>query len=300
MLSNKTENLKTRKIMNKPLLAIIFIMLLSNFICAQNSPLSGYGSSSVIEEISSDYGSSYKIHITLPPNYDSLKTYKSIYYLDAWWLSDIVKGANALNYLAGHTEAVILIGVSIDGDQNAWHQHRNYDYTPSPYNIERMKISMSGGTALMNDETTGNGPLFYEFLKDSLIPFIESKYKCDSSSRTLLGHSLGGLFGYYALMSQDYTFMNYILLSPSLWWNKSEFINESAIKNISKPVQVYFAYGSSENILITKSNKRAIGLIKLVANDNIHFINKTFEGLNHNSILPSAIYDSINELYPLK
>jgi enterochelin esterase-like enzyme len=45
----------------------------------------------------------------------------------------------------------------------------------------------------------GQADRFSDFLKDELIPQIESEYSTDSSKYVLMGHSLGGLNTHYTI-----------------------------------------------------------------------------------------------------
>ncbi len=46
---------------------------------------------------------------------------------------------------------------------------------------------------------SGNGLGFMEFLRQELIPLIETDYRSDPTDRTLLGHSMGATFALYTL-----------------------------------------------------------------------------------------------------
>ncbi len=60
---------------------------------------------------------------------------------------------------------------------------------------------------------------FAVFLKDELIPVIESRYPADPSRRCFAEYSLGGLLGVYLLTADPEMFQYYLLGSPSLWFN---------------------------------------------------------------------------------
>lgn len=67
----------------------------------------------------------------------------------------------------------------------------------------------------------GNADNFYKFIKDS----IAHQYDANSASRTLIGHSYGGLFGVYISTLDSCFFDTVYALSPSLWINRSNFIH---------------------------------------------------------------------------
>lgn len=63
-------------------------------------------------------------------------------------------------------------------------------------------------------QTTG-APLFYQFITTDLVPFIETQYRVRPASRTLVGHSFGGLFVGLALFMDRVGgkyFANFVML----------------------------------------------------------------------------------------
>lgn len=72
----------------------------------------------------------------------------------------------------------------------------------------------------------GGSDDFISFLKTEVKPFIEKNYKA-SQEATLIGQSLGGLLATQVLMQEPDLFSNYIIVSPSLWWNKQTLVNSA-------------------------------------------------------------------------
>lgn len=64
----------------------------------------------------------------------------------------------------------------------------------------------------------GGADKFLSFIADELLPTIDRTYRT-RPYRVLIGHSLGGLFGLYALLNRPEVFNGYLLISPSLWWD---------------------------------------------------------------------------------
>ena len=50
------------------------------------------------------------------------------------------------------------------------------------------------------------------------MPYIESHYSTDTV-KTIVGQSLGGLFATEILFEKPEMFTNYLIVSPSLWWD---------------------------------------------------------------------------------
>lgn len=183
--------------------------------------------------LSTSNGAKYNIKVALPQNYNpETQKYATIYVLDgdenfsfvAEKCQTISRDFDAANTL------VVAIGYGND---------RAVDYTP----VEGGGGAVKGG---------GGAEKFMLFIKNELVPKMENEYGADSSrmSRTILGHSFGGLFGAYAFANHNEVFGNYLLLSPSLWYaNEIVFTLEQENRNINKnnPQLVFLGLGEMEN-----------------------------------------------------
>lgn len=181
-------------------------------------------------QIESSYASAtYDIKIALPENYDPQnKKYATIYLLD---------GKDNFKFVAHHckeisekksTENVMVVSIGYGRD-------RALDYTPT-------KVKSGSGGA----------PEFMQFLMNELKPLLESEYAADTTrrSRVILGHSFGGLFGAFAFTKHNNFFGNYLMLSPSLWWDNEVLLqyeqdDRSIISN--KDQLVFLGIGKLEN-----------------------------------------------------
>ncbi|MNM02574.1 Ferri-bacillibactin esterase BesA [compost metagenome] len=64
----------------------------------------------------------------------------------------------------------------------------------------------------------GEAEAFLDFIENEVMPMISRRYPAGSGKRSLFGHSLGGFFCLYTLMTRPYLFQTYIAGSPSIWW----------------------------------------------------------------------------------
>src|SRR5258708_16013648 len=78
-----------------------------------------------------------------------------------------------------------------------------------------------GGTSWTG--SAGGADKFLSFIADELLPTIDRNYRT-RPYRVLIGHSLGGLFAVYALMSRPEVFKGYLIGSPSLWWDDQALV----------------------------------------------------------------------------
>lgn len=173
-------------------------------------------------------GATYNIKVGLPSNYDPDKKYASVYVLDGEENFDFVSGkCKEISDKLG-VENAIVISIGYGND-------RSIDYTPTEISSE-----------------TGGAPRFMNFIETQLIPAIEENISVDTArgSRVMLGHSYGGLFGAYAFSTHNEVFGNYILLSPSLWFDNLialQLEQEKRDENKDRTQLVFMGIGELEN-----------------------------------------------------
>ncbi|WP_336514584.1 alpha/beta hydrolase [Pollutibacter soli] len=173
------------------------------------------------------YGASYSIKVGLPDSYNPAEKYATIYVLDGKEIFGFV--ANKCKEISGTYNKKNVLVVSI-----GYGRDRSIDYTPT-------KMS----------SVTGGAPQFLQFIETQLIPKMEQDFNADTTreSRVILGHSYGGLFGAYAFAINGKVFGNYIILSPSLWFDKYVMLDmeeENRINNKYKKQLVFMGIGENE------------------------------------------------------
>ncbi len=174
-------------------------------------------------------GAMYTITVGLPSGYDpTTQKYAAIYLLDGEEDFDFVANKCAEISASHATPNAIVVGIGYGND-------RSIDYTPT-------KVS----------SVTGGAPDFMEFIEDQLIPTIEKDFGADTTrmSRAILGHSYGGLFGAFVFTVRNKLFGNYLILSPSLWFdNEVTLLLEKERRSINKDQrqQVFLGIGQMEN-----------------------------------------------------
>jgi predicted alpha/beta superfamily hydrolase len=97
--------------------------------------------------------------------------------------------------------------------------------------------------------TMGGAGAFLAFVRHELMPWVDAHYRTDPGDTTFFGHSLGGLFGTYVLLTAPQTFRRYAIGSPSLWWdNEVSFDAEQAYAytHADLPARVFFGVGANE------------------------------------------------------
>lgn len=150
---------------------------------------------------SAQLGEMRQLKIQVPHHPDHDKRFPVVILLDGESLFDQLITVQD-NYEGGFTPPMILVSV-INGD------NRTLNFTPT-------KVTERRGAAF--NQESGGAAAFRAFLKDELIPYLESDYPA-SSYRTLIGHSYAGLFALDTLIEDPDLFDNYLAIDPSLDWD---------------------------------------------------------------------------------
>ncbi|WP_025141935.1 alpha/beta hydrolase [Pedobacter jeongneungensis] len=155
--------------------------------------------------------------------------------------------------------------------------------------------------------TTGHSDKFIAFIGNELQPYIQEKYKTNGA-KTIIGQSLGGLLLTEILFKKPSLFNNYIIISPSLWWNNGSLLNEKSKvteSNSNQPTQVYIAVGKEgltptaiPRVMEVDANLLA-EKIKEMKNKNVKVYFDYLPLENHGTIMHQAVSNSFRFLYPL-
>lgn len=142
--------------------------------------------------------------ISKPAGYDSdMDRYPVLYLLDGE--THYRYTAAIVDFLAANDRIPKMLVVGISSGDSA---KRTHDLTPP------------SAADMDNRFSPGNGgaEAFLSFIGDELIPYVNRTYRT-RPYRLLAGHSFGGLFGIYALITKPKLFSGYIAADPSLYWN---------------------------------------------------------------------------------
>lgn len=221
--------MKSTNVLIKKLFAATSVIMLLFLLSSCKKEVFNSGATQEFTLQSTANGASYDIKVGLPDNYNpSIEKYATIYVLDGKEIFGFV--ANKCKEICDNYAAKNVLVVSI-----GYGKDRSIDYTPT-------KIS----------EVTGGAPQFLNFIETQLIPAMEHDFNADTTraSRVILGHSYGGLFGGYAFAVNNKVFGNYLLLSPSFWFDnlvalQMEKDNRADSKN--RKQLVFMGIGEAEN-----------------------------------------------------
>ncbi|WP_035842240.1 alpha/beta hydrolase [Crocinitomix catalasitica] len=222
------------------------------------------------------------LNVYLPLSYhpDSLNKYPVIYLLDGSAHEDFIHIAGLVQFgsypwLNKVPESIVVGIENVD---------RKKDFTFIPNDTGYFK----------NTPTAGNSEKFISFLKNEVQVIIDKTYRT-TAEKTLIGQSLGGLLATEVLFFHTDMFNNYIIISPSLWWDR-ELLLRSNIKLSTLPDKVYVGVGKEGRIMESEAKKlyrllKKQGMIKSQLKFNY------FKDCDHADVLHLAVYDAFNVLF---
>lgn len=181
-------------------------------------------------------GRTYDIYVRLPDEYipTEAHTYPVVYLLDGQWDFKLLDSIYSGLYHDQFIPEIIIVGITYAGENPNYEALRAIDYTPAAENPP---------------PGTGEAANFLAFLKEELIPLIETNYRADTSQRMLMGSSFGGLFALYTLLTEPELFSGYVAASPAVsFGNRTIFKQEAeyADQHQDLPLKLYLSVGELE------------------------------------------------------
>lgn len=240
----------------------------------------------IVDEIPSKILSENRtLNIYLPPGYDTdaAKTYPVIYLLDGSANEDFVHIVGLVQFM-NMIEALpptIVVGIA--------NVDRKRDFT-FPTTVAQDKKDFP---------TTGKSAPFISFIEKELQPYISRSYRVNKD-KTLIGQSLGGLLASEILLKQPQLFNNYIIVSPSLWWDNESLLAQAPGLLQSLPagaMKVYIAVGT-EGKEMEEGAAKLNSLLALQRKPNLTLVFNPMPAENHLTILHNSVYQAFQKLYP--
>jgi predicted alpha/beta superfamily hydrolase len=250
----------------------------------------------VFEMHSKQTGGDYQILVATPPNYpEPGKRYPVVYALDADYSFALTR--NVIQHFVEREDLppMILVAIAYPGaatDRDLYKLTRTRDYTPI--------FVRTGGYGLEFQKVSGGAPKFKAFLASELFPFIERKFAADPHDRTIVGHSYGGLFATYLLLTEPSMYKRYVIVSPSLWYSERiAFQMEDAASARGEPANanVFFAVGALENPAMPNDLTDFYNRLKGRNRPGLKLTLKVFEDERHDSVFPVAVTRGLRTVF---
>jgi predicted alpha/beta superfamily hydrolase len=235
-------------------------------------------------------GEKRKIVIQTPARINKYDKYPVLYLLDGEAHSQMVAGQ--VHYLS---EAYKIIpNLIIVGIENT---DRIRDLTPTHSIIGADGKPDTSSNAF--GKRSGGGENFLQFIRQELIPYIDSSYPT-APYKILSGHSLGGLMAVHCLLNHPEYFNGYIAISPSLQWDNKALLNDAASKLDSLKFfhHVLFFSDAHEDSVFHANQLQLDSLLKRKSATGLKYRYVDYPGETHISEPVKAFYDGIRTIYP--
>jgi predicted alpha/beta superfamily hydrolase len=228
---------------------------------------------------SKELGENRTLNIYLPEGYtkDSLATYPVIYLLDGSADEDFIHISGLVQY-ANFSWVNLLPKSIVIGIANV---DRKRDFT-YPTTIEKDKTDFP---------TTGKSQKFIAFIEKELQPFIQKKYSTNPH-KMIIGQSLGGLLATEILFKKPGLFDQYVIISPSLWWDNESLLATSPAflqANFQSNISAFVGVGNEGKIMENDVN-RLVTTLKQETGKPLTVNFHHFTNENHATILHQAVY----------
>lgn len=176
-------------------------------------------------------GRTYHIYVRFPDGYDpaSAREYPVVYLLDGDSLFPLLAPTHLfLTYDEALPEAII-VGIA----------YGSFDRTVNKRHVD---FSAPAPDAAPGED---GAPEFLAFLKQELIPRVESRYRIDATKRVLLGQSRGGYFVLWSALEDPDLFWGRIASNPVLTPGRERFF-AAAKPHTRDDLQVAVASGTRD------------------------------------------------------
>jgi predicted alpha/beta superfamily hydrolase len=234
----------------------------------------------------------YDLYIKVPRDYFEEKNQSKQY--PVLYLND---GPHTFKVAAGVThfpsmDKSIVVGISFAHGENGQNS-RVRDFTPVVDKSWKKYV-------------TGGATEYLAFIEREVFPFVEKNYRIDVHNRILSGHSLGGSFGAWVLLTKPSLFSGYILTSPSLWF-KNDYIfdleNEFSKTNNSLNAKIFVATGALEVPENGMRNDMVDGHVRFIKRlrsrhyQGLYISDEIVEGTDHYSTFPVGLAKGLKLFY---
>lgn len=215
----------------------------------QPPPAVELANTAVFELVADGSGRTYPVWVDVPASYaDSDKPLPVVFLTDAGYSFPLVRSIrNLLGQRGRNIEDFILVGLLPEQGLSS-KESRNRDFTPSNPLLDPQNQNKPHA---YSTEHYGEAAAYRDFIEGQVFPLIAQRYRADMSRKVFAGHSLGGLFGAYVMLTRPSMFQHYILGSPSFWFHQRgiyRFEEDYARQHQDLPAKVMMYIGSYETL----------------------------------------------------
>lgn len=238
------------------------------------------------------------LNIYLPAGYspDSATRYPVIYLPDGGADEDFVHITGLVSYYTtpwvGRFPPSIVVGLA--------NVNRRRDFT---YPVPNLDFLARIGFTKNQFPAYGGSGAYIDFIEKEVQPFIEKRYKTNTS-KTIIGESLAGLLATEILLKKPALFDTYIIIAPSLWWGHESLLTDGPVlltANTTKKVNVYVgACDRAESVIMYDDAKALADLLTIYGNKTTRVFFDYLPNETHATVSHQSVYNAFKILYPGK
>lgn len=208
------------------------------------------------------------VRVSLPPYYnaDKKKKYPLLLLLDGEYMLDPFTGTLSYAYYWDELPEVVVVAIdNVDTEQ------READNSI--------------------DETTGlpapNGNLFYQFIADELIPYLEKNYRL-LPFRIIAGHDITARTADFFLYKDNPPFRGYINFSPEVAPSMDERL--TTVLNEAKNNIFFYVCSADGDVARLKTGIKSLNeALKTVKNPKVTYTYDEYSNCSHYSLVPFGV-----------
>jgi predicted alpha/beta superfamily hydrolase len=238
-------------------------------------------------------GDALQVYVGVPDAYEANpgSHYPVVYLRDANWNFAGVRGLVRTLASQGDMEPVILVSIcpvqALQDGYGGTAPSRCRDLTP---------------TFVPEFPGSGHAAAFAEFLRSELIPHIDATYRTrpTAAARALVGHSLAGLFTWYAVFHLDGTFHRFIPASASLYWDGHVTLGYEAAyarAHTDLPARIYATVSTGEGSGMVGDRDQLVAMVRSRGYPSLELSTATYVGIEHNSSSVPAFREGLTQLF---
>lgn len=218
-------------------------------------------------------GEDREIWVHLPPGANSGERFDVVYVLDAHALSPVTSGVADYRLTMQIPPRVVVVGITSRSSEG-----RGRDFTPVVDTTRRRWWP-----------ETGKADQFLRFLDVEVFPLIEARYPV-TRHRTIIGHSLAGLFVLHALAARPFLFEQYVAISPTIPWGHEAVLTslETRLRDLPGARRLYVSAGNEEEGY-PEGMDHLEALLRRAAPATLKWKMERYPALDHTGVVPPSV-----------
>lgn len=258
-------------------------------------------------------GIAYRINVAQPAQTDPQQRFPLLIVLDGCMQFGSAVETARIQAMTGTAKNLIVVGVSTEDSLPAHNLRRLRDYSPpglpaddpfwSDAIIGKVLKARLAAVGMTTEQGMGGAAAFRTFLLDELLPKLMTDLPIDPHDLGLAGHSMGGLFSHYALLTQA-PFHKYIMGSFSTELYGATLATLEHDFSATPARQVFAGIGGAEimegmlNADGMVNGQEVLTRLQNAHPESIHFAWHTFPDETHGSVMAQILASGVRMLWP--